>query len=126
MELNDKDSHWANAVALRLGRAGYTELTWVGSIDGFKTAGGRPDLLNEALGSHAFEEGFRYGDYQKGDKVAAYGIAGLVATALGLKFSKGLLLALFGKIAVPAMAVAAYIVYRFKQLLAWWRPRPRS
>jgi len=119
MELNDKDSHWANAVALRLVRAGYTELTWVGSIDGFKTAGGRPDLLNEALGSHAFEEGFRYGDYQKGDKVAAYGIAGLVATALGVKFGKGLLAALIAfliagkKIAIPAIAIFGAGIARF-------------
>lgn len=31
MELKDTDDHWANAVALRLGRTGYTELTWAGS-----------------------------------------------------------------------------------------------
>ncbi|HEY1382045.1 MAG TPA: DUF2167 domain-containing protein [Dongiaceae bacterium] len=132
MELNDKDSHWANAVALRLGRAGYTELTWVGSIDGFKTAGGRPDLLNEALGSHAFEEGFRYGDYQKGDKVAAYGIAGLVATALGITYGKGIMAALLAlavvgkKVGLILVAVIAYIAMRFRQLFAWWRPRRRS
>jgi len=119
MELNDKDSHWANAVALRLGRAGYTEFTWVGSIDMFQSAGGRPALLNEALASHAFEEGYRYQDFKDGDKVAAYGIAGLVATALGVKFGKGLLAALIAfliagkKIAIPAVAVFGVGIAKF-------------
>ena len=123
MELSDKDSHWVNAVALRLARAGYTEFTWVGSIDGFKTTDGRPALLNEALSSHAFEDGYRYADFQKGDKVAAYGIAGLVATALGVSFSKGIMAALLGlliagkKLTLVLIAVVASIGYRFKQLI---------
>jgi uncharacterized membrane-anchored protein len=129
MELNDKDSHWGNAVALRLGRAGYTEFTWVGPIDGFRTAGGRPDLLNEALGSHAFEQGFGYGDFQEGDKVAAYGIAGLVATALGVSYSKGIMAALLGlvfaakKLTFILLAVIGYVALRFKQLFRSFRRR---
>lgn len=119
MELKDKDSSWANAVALRLGRAGYTEFTWVGSIGLFQNAAGRPALLNEALASHAFEEGYRYQDFKDGDKVAAYGIAGLVATALGVKFGKGLLAALIAfliagkKIAIPAVAVFGVGIAKF-------------
>ena len=119
LELNDKDSHWTNAVALRLGRAGYTEFTWVGSINAFKSASGRPDLLNEALATHAFEEGYRYQDFKDGDKVAAYGIAGLVATALGVKFGKGLLAALIAfliagkKIAIPAVVVFGAAIAKF-------------
>jgi uncharacterized membrane-anchored protein len=69
LELNDKDSHWTNAVALRLGRAGYTELTWVGSINAFKSASGRPDVLNEALATHAFEEGYRIRISRTGTKL---------------------------------------------------------
>jgi uncharacterized membrane-anchored protein len=126
MELKDKDSNWANAVALRLGRAGYAELTWVGSIASFQSTSGRPELLNQALATHAFEEGYRYQDFKDGDKVAAYGIAGLVAAALGLKIGKGLALAVLAKIGIPAAALAAYIAMRFRQLFAWWRWRPRS
>jgi uncharacterized membrane-anchored protein len=125
MELNDKKGHWANAVALRLGRAGYAELTWVGSIDSFQSASGRPELLDQALAAHAFEDGYRYEDFNDGDKVAAYGLAGVVATVLGLKFGKGLLLPLLAKIGLPAAALAAYIGWEFRQLLASWRWRRR-
>ncbi len=111
LELKDEDSSWANAVALRLGRAGYTELTWVGSIEAFRSAGSRPALLNDALAAHSFEEGHRYADFKEGDKVAAYGIAGLVATALGVKFGKGIIAALIAfliagkKVVIPAVLV---------------------
>src|SRR6185295_13039094 len=47
--LKDDDGSWSNAVALRLGRAGYTEFSWAGPVDRFKEAGGQPDLLNQAL-----------------------------------------------------------------------------
>jgi uncharacterized membrane-anchored protein len=119
IELKDEDGSWANAFALRLGRAGYTEFTWVGSVGLFQGAGGRPTLLNEALASHAFEEGYRYADYKEGDKVAAYGIAGLVAAAMGAKFGKGLIAALIGfliagkKIIIPAVLVAGAVLLKF-------------
>lgn len=124
IELKDKDGSWANAFALRLGRAGYTEFTWVGSVGLFQGAGGRPELLNEALASHRFEEGYRYADYKEGDKVAAYGIAGLVAAAMGAKFGKGLIAALIAfivagkKIIIPAVLVGGAVLFKFgKRLL---------
>ena len=89
IELKDKDGSWANAFALRLGRAGYTEFTWVGSIGLLQSAGGRPALLNEALAAHGFEEGARYADFKPGDAVAAYAIAGMVRVAIGSRFGKG-------------------------------------
>ena len=89
IELKDKDGSWANAFALRLGRAGYTEFTWVGSIALLQSAGGRPALLNEALAAHGFEEGARYADFKPGDAVAAYAIAGMVRIAIGSRFGKG-------------------------------------
>jgi uncharacterized membrane-anchored protein len=129
LELKDDEGSWANAVALRLGRAGYTEFTWVGSIAGFRNAAGRPDLLNQALAAHAFEEGHRYLDFKDGDKVAAYGIAGLVATALGVSFSKGIMAALLGlliagkKLTLVLIAVVASIVYKFEGLFRSFRPK---
>ena len=123
LELNDNDSHWVNAVALRLGRTGYTEFTWVGSVEGFRTAGSRPALLDEALAIHSFEEGYRYQDFKDGDKVAAYGIAGLVATALGVKFGKGLIAALIAfviagkKIIIPAVVLGGAALLKFGRRL---------
>jgi uncharacterized membrane-anchored protein len=123
MELKDKDSNWANAFALRLGRAGYTQFTWVGSVDLFQGAGGRPALLNDALAIHSFEEGYRYSDFQEGDKVAAYGIAGLVAAAVGAKFGKGLIAALIAfliagkKVAIPAVLVGGAALLKFGRRL---------
>jgi uncharacterized membrane-anchored protein len=123
IELKDKDGSWANAFALRLGRAGYTEFTWVGSIGLFQGAGGRPALLNQALAGHGFEEGYRYADYQDGDKVAAYGIAGLVAAAMGAKFGKGLIAALIAfviagkKIIIPAVLVGGAALLKFRKRL---------
>jgi len=123
MELKDKNGSWANAFALRLGRAGYTEFTWVGSVGLFRGAGGRPVLLNQALASHSYEEGYRYQDFKQGDKVAAYGIAGLVAAALGAKFGKGLIAAIIAfalagkKIAIPTIGVGLAALAKFGRRL---------
>lgn len=123
MELQDKDGSWANAFALRLGRAGYTEFTWVGSVGLFQGAGGRPALLNQALASHSYEEGYRYQDFKDGDKVAAYGIAGLVAAVVGAKFGKGLIAGLIAllfagkKILIPVVIVAGGAIAKFGRRL---------
>lgn len=123
MELQDKDGSWANAFALRLGRAGYTEFTWVGSVGLFQGAGGRPALLNQALASHSYEEGYRYQDFKDGDKVAAYGVAGLVAVVVGAKFGKGLIAGLIAllfagkKILIPVVIVAGGAIAKFGRRL---------
>jgi uncharacterized membrane-anchored protein len=115
MELKDKNGSWANAFALRLGRAGYTELTWVGSIGLFQSAGGRPALLNEALAAHSFEEGHRYVDFKAGDAVAAVAIAGLVRTAISGRSGKGGAGLL--KFIIPTVLVAGAAVARFGRRL---------
>lgn len=123
LELKDDEDSWTNAVALRLGRSGYTEFTWVGSIEQFKAASGRPDLLNQALAIHSFDAGYRYEEFKDGDKIAAYGVAGLLATALGVKLVKGGLLAILAKIAVPILAVLALAASRVKRLFGSFRRR---
>jgi uncharacterized membrane-anchored protein len=123
IELKDNNSSWTNAVALRLGRGGYTEFTWVGPINLFQSAGGRPVLLNEALASYKYDEGYRYLDHQDGDKVAAYGIAGLVTAALGVKFGKGLITGLIAvvlagkKILIPVVIALGGAFARFRRRL---------
>jgi uncharacterized membrane-anchored protein len=115
MELKDKNGSWANAFALRLGRAGYTEFTWVGSIGLFQSAGGRPALLNEALAAHSFEEGHRYVDFKAGDAVAAVAIAGLVRTAISGRSGNGGAGLL--KFIIPTVLVAGAAVARFGRRL---------
>ena len=122
MELKDDRGGWANAVALRLGRTGYTEFTWVGSTEQFKGSRGRPDLLNQGLAIHAFDAGYRYEDFRDGDKVAAYGIAGVMAAALGLE-SKGQIIADLAKIAIPLIAVAALALWESRELFSSFRRR---
>lgn len=74
-----------NAIALKLGRYGLERIAW---IDDPETIGARNDLL---LAENAFEfkQGARYDEYVAGtDRAAEYGIAGLVAGALGVKLLK--------------------------------------
>ena len=122
MELRDDDGSWSNAVALRFGRAGYTELSWAGPVDRFKDAGGRPDLLSQALATHSFDPGHRYEDFLDGDKTADYGVAGAVAGALGIE-SKGQIVADLAKIAIPLIAVVALALLRSKELFGSFRRR---
>lgn len=129
LELEDGEGHWANAVALRLGRAGYVEMTWAGSLESLKQDANKPALLQTALGAHEFDAGHRYADFQDGDKVAAYGIGGLLATALGLKFGKGLLAALLAfivagkKILIPAALFGVAALAKYGRKLFGGRPQ---
>lgn len=88
IEIDDGDSVTVNATALKLSRYGYEEFTWVGSAERYQQLG---SLLDTALADHAFNEGHRYADFADGDKVAAYGLAALVATVAGAKLGKGII-----------------------------------
>lgn len=70
-----------NKIALVLARDGFEKLVWVGP----KSDTGNNALLKVAQASFTFPFGGRYGDFKPGDKVADYGIAGLVAAVLGAK-----------------------------------------
>jgi len=120
--LKNDNGSWSNAVALRLGRAGYTEFSWAGPVEQFEEAGGQPDLLTQALATHSFDPGHRYEDFRDGDKIASHGVAGVVAAALGLE-SKAEIAADLAKIAIPLAAVVALAFLRFKQLFGSFRRR---
>lgn len=119
LELSNGKANSANVKALHLGREGYASITWAGSMSVFQNSGNPPALLSTVLASYKFDQGHSYDDFKQGDKVAAYGIAGLVATALGVKFGKGLLAALLAfliagkKIAIPAVAVFGAGIVKF-------------
>ncbi|WP_208858071.1 DUF2167 domain-containing protein [Halomonas aestuarii] len=75
-----------NAVALNLGKKGFEKVTWVGTKEQYLNSDG---FLETILDEHDFDQGFRYADYSTGDKVAAFGIATLVAATAGGKSKAG-------------------------------------
>ena len=79
-----------NAVALKLGRHGYEQITGMGENEAEASA-----ILKTAMDSFQYQPGAAYGDFKKGDKVAEYGIAALVAAGVGAKVA-----AKFGLLAV--------------------------
>lgn len=98
---DDESGELVNSIALVLARDGFEKLIWVGA----KKDAGENDLLKVAQASFAFPMSGRYGDFQAGDKVAEYGIAGLVATVLGAKVATKL--GLFALVAVFAKKLAS-------------------
>jgi uncharacterized membrane-anchored protein len=80
---DENGTKFVNAIALRLGRNGYTKLTFVpDDVANIDAIYGIKDL-------HEFDTGFRYADYVTGDKLAGFGVASLVAAHAGGKISKG-------------------------------------
>ena len=94
---DDESGAVVNSIALVLARDGFEKMIWVGP----KSDAGTAELLKVAQAGFAFPVGRRYADFQPGDKVAEYGIAGLVAAVLGAKVATKLglfaLLAVFAK-----------------------------
>jgi uncharacterized membrane-anchored protein len=89
------DHHSINYYVRILGRRGYLVLNLLGNDDALpEMERGLPELLSMVN----FNEGHRYADFNpKTDKVAAYGIAGLIAAGIGLKLLKVGVFALFFK-----------------------------
>ncbi len=91
------DRHSVNYYIRILGRRGYLVLNALGGLDQVKEI---EAATPQVLAMVEFNEGHRYADFdeKKGDKVATYGIAGLILGAVGLKaLAKVGLLALFAK-----------------------------
>ncbi|WP_417795086.1 DUF2167 domain-containing protein [Terasakiella pusilla] len=84
-----------NAIALKLGRKGFNRITWVGAPNEYIPNGG---LLEEASVRFKYDEGFKYTDFASTDKVAAFGLASLVAVSAGSKSGKGVALGLLATI----------------------------
>lgn len=73
--LRDSDGYESiNAIALKLGRHGYSKLTWTGDPQQFQDA---KMALGPALRAYNFKEGARYADFTAGDAVAAVGLGAL-------------------------------------------------
>jgi uncharacterized membrane-anchored protein len=108
--LESEGDRSANFYTKILGRRGYTSVQMVATSDELPVA---QAALNEVLGGYAFGAGDTYADFKPGDKVAAYGLAALVAGgAAAVATKKGFFAALAGFFAaawklIVAAAVAA-------------------
>ena len=69
--------------AIILGREGYTTANYVGGDQGYNES-----MLLNLSKMHKFNATKEYKDWKSGDKVAAAGIAALLASTLGVKFLK--------------------------------------
>lgn len=100
IKINDKETGSAiNAIALKLGRRGFNKFTWIGRPDQFNPS---ESLLKEALNNYKFEKGFRYADFSSGDKIAAVGLASLVAVTAGSKSGKGVVAGILAMVLIFA------------------------
>lgn len=93
-----------------LGREGVLQVNVIGGMNQLKDINEKvPGMLSMV----SFTEGNRYADYQEGDKLAAYGIAGLIAGGVAAKAGLfKLLLASWKFIAIGLMALGG-TVWRF-------------
>jgi len=80
------------ARALKLGRYGYEQLTWIGPIEQYSET---DSLLDAALAGHEFRKGGSYADFRDGDTVAALGLGALAARAMGAEGGNGAPAAIF-------------------------------
>ncbi|MFZ0565782.1 MAG: DUF2167 domain-containing protein, partial [Chlamydiales bacterium] len=108
------DEHIANSVALRLGRYGYEKIVWVTDKDSYTPFGGELDIM---LRAHSFDCGHKYSDFSKGDKIASYGIATLVAATVGGKIAKvGGLAVVFKKLGGVIAAGLGAVFYKLRRI----------
>jgi len=126
----NKKIHWAKELSFDgspehtlnydirvLGREGYLSLNAVASMSDLKAVEAG---MQKVLGFTEFDAGRRYADYDsKTDKLAAYGVAALVAGTLASKaglFAKlGVLLLAGKKLLIPIGIGIAYLFNRFRK-----------
>lgn len=108
LQFGDNESHTLNYDIRILGRKGYLNLNAIGTMDVLPMVKSNVDKI---LASVEFNEGNRYQDFDASiDKVAAYGIGGLIAGKVLAKVGFFAILLKFWKlIAVGAVAAFAGI-----------------
>jgi len=89
-----------------LGRKGVMNATWVGSPEDYKTA---MTEVTPILKQFKFTAGQKYSDFRDGDKIAEYGLTGLVAGGALFALAKtGLLKKLLKPLIFVGVAIAAF------------------
>ncbi|MBC2603702.1 DUF2167 domain-containing protein [Puniceicoccus vermicola] len=96
-----------------LGRKGVMAVTLVTGVDAFS---GVKTSYEQSLAGFSFVKGERYAEWKSGDKIAQYGLTGLVVGGGAAIAAKTGLLAKFWKILIiPFLAIGAFIKKIFKR-----------
>lgn len=122
----NKKLHWAKEIQLGdsatdvntlnynvriLGRKGYLVLNAIGSMS---QLGAINKDIDKVLASVEFTDGYKYSEFNPDmDKVAAYGIGGLVAGKVLAKVGFFGILAKFGKVIILGIGAALTLVWKF-------------
>jgi uncharacterized membrane-anchored protein len=102
-----------------LGRRGYTTVVLVSSPEG---ASGATAELNKLLAGYRFNPGNTYAEWRPGDKVAEYGLTGLiVGGAVAAAAKTGVLKGLFVALAAAWKLVVAGVIALFAGLKSLFR-----
>ena len=113
----DGEERYVNAISIKLGRKGYEKITWVSTYDNYLKS---MQLMASLVNRQKFNPGNRYSDYNLGDKMAAFGIASLVAiTAGGNKKTKAGLAAFLAngkKLLVPLLVALGALGAFYRRL----------
>lgn len=109
LKVAGSDEHNINYYVRVLGRRGFLVLNIIADNDSIPVI---DKELPQVLSMVNFNEGHRYADFNpKTDKVAAYGIAGLIAAGIGIKLLKvGFFAAFFKPIIAFALAAKKLVV----------------
>ena len=125
LKFGDSEENTLNYNLRILGRRGILVLNAVANISQFAQI---EKATPEILGMIDFNEGHRYADYKPGaDKVAAYGLAALVAGGIAAKTGllKGLFLAIIALKKFAIIGVVALLA-GVQKLWAWMKNRPAA
>jgi uncharacterized membrane-anchored protein len=108
------DTGWVNHSIRLLGRRGTMKVNLVASPTEYAVI--TPEF-NTLIAGFNYNQGSRYADFVKGDKVAEYGLAALIAGGAGAVLLKtGLLAKLWKPILVGILALAGFIKKIFKSI----------
>jgi uncharacterized membrane-anchored protein len=117
LDRSDDGHRGVNYNVRLLGRSGVMSVTLVDEPD--KLAGSKPSV-DQVISAFSFKHGSSYAEWKPGDKVAEYGLAGLVAAGagaaavkLGLFGALGKLFAKMGKLIVVIVAAVGGAIAKF-------------
>ncbi len=126
----DGEERYVNAISIKLGRKGYEKITWVSSYDNYLKS---IDLMASLVDQQKFNKGSLYADYSMGDKIAAFGIASLVAVTAGGSQQKAGLAAIYAgivamgkKLLIPVLIALGALGAFFRKLFGDKKSKPES
>jgi uncharacterized membrane-anchored protein len=115
--------HTLNYQLRKLGREGVLELNFVAGMSDLPAI---QASIPGVVGLVNFDPGKAYGDFKDGDKVAAYGLAGLIAAGAGAKLAAkvGFLALALAFLKKGAFLVVIALGAIFKPVMSFFRRKP--